>query len=122
MSRTIVAKLPPSDPSLQPLIKATFPEYRGRKPVTLIAATEVAFTNLYWDGGSRSTYAVVTLDGFRPFTLPQDNPPQFGGSRDTPRHALPPGVAVIENPTICGKQGALRISVHPDSLAPLLPR
>lgn len=115
------------DPSVSAIIAAAFPNYKGKKPVSVYSAETVELSGTYWDGGSRSTYAAVAMQDppvSRP--LPRYNPPQFGGPIETPAIALQitPGklsLAIVEHSIFCGKEMGLRIYVHPQALARLLP-
>ena len=47
---------------VEPLLRATFPEYRGRK-IKVRPSENVTLSNLNWDSGCRSQYRTCTLAG-----------------------------------------------------------
>jgi hypothetical protein len=106
------------------IIRATFPDYRGRK-VKLCAAESVTIhmADLNWSGGSRYQYRGATLSGQSTGSLdkhnataPWDKPV---GSFDVP---IPAGACVVEHVMFCGKDLGLRIYVNPVDLARYLPK
>ena len=95
------------------ILKATFPEYSGRK-ITVIPTERVFFYGLNWDSGSRSQYRAATLggeatgemDGYNALA-PWNNPAEGGSA------AIPEGMCVVEHTIFCGKDAGLRIHVNP---------
>lgn len=102
-------------PSLKALINVALP-YRKTKAFVTLADT-VTLSGTYWDGGSRSTYTAVNIATLRVATAKQYNPPQFGGPTMAPKVELPPGVAIVEHGTFCGKPSTARVYVRPQDLA-----
>lgn len=103
------------------LIRATFPNYTGRK-VEIRPSATVGLHDLNWSGGSRSQYRACTLDG------------QPAGSADKFNHVAPwenvaegktldiaLGHCVVEHCIFMGKDHGLRIYARPEDMAPLLP-
>lgn len=110
------------DPFVDAVIRAAFPDYRGRT-VRLHVADRVELVGTFWDGGSRSRYALVSLtDPPRMAPLPQYDPPQFGGPRRAPMVELDdPRKAVVEHAIFCGKDAGITIHARADALTPYLP-
>lgn len=110
-----------SDATVDAICRAAFPNYRGRT-VQLRQAESFTLSGTYWDGGTRSSYAAVTLsDVPRAKSLPHFNPPQFGGPRTDPVVELDPRSAIVEHVIFCGKDLGLRIYARPEALTPMLP-
>ena len=85
-----------------------------RKHKAIVAFGSYVFcNNTYWDGGSRSTYVVVNVDGNTISALPQYAPPQFGGPSDPPRVDVKPGYPVIEMGTTYGETKTAVITINP---------
>jgi len=104
-----------------PMVRATFPAYRGKK-FQVVAAESVTLQDLNWSGGSRSSYRACTLSGQAlggtdRFALmaPWLNPAEG--------QTLPivPGACVVQHILFCGEDHGLRLYVHPQDMAPLLP-
>lgn len=99
----------------RPIVKATFPDYRGRK-FSLEFTDRVCFYNVNWSGGSKNEYRLVNIDG-RVGSLigvnaaPWDNPVE-GQTMD-----LMPDVLVVKHVYFCGKDLGITIYAH-YSLAP----
>jgi len=110
-----------TEEQVRPVVRATFPDYRGKK-FQVVAAESVTLHDLNWSGGSRSSYRACTLTGAPlggadkyQMMAPWDNPAE--------RQTLPilPGACVVEHCIFCGQDMGLRIYVHPADMAPLLP-
>lgn len=99
------------------IIKASFPEYKGRK-IQLELTDKVTFSDTNWGGGSRNRYAAIAHDG-RTDRLdfsgiaPWRNPIE-GRTID-----LPPGVLIVEHTIFCGKDCGLRLYLNPASAGTL---
>lgn len=107
-------------PELQAVVRAAFPSYRKHKVIISVTAS-VELTGTFWDGGSRSSYVAVELATKRSKGAPQYAPPQFGGPRVAPCVELPPGVAIVECGTFCGKPATAHLYLHPDNATKFLP-
>lgn len=123
-------------PEVKAIVSAAFPDYRKR--VAYVAAFGGRMNiNSFWDGGSRSEYAIVDLASFRRKALPTATHPYF----DIAVHglanqesqaiesdqagncylkALPEGFAIVQAGTFCGKSATAFIYVNPANLAKLL--
>lgn len=55
-------------------------------------------------------------------SLPQYNPPQFGGPVETPTFPLENNVAIVEHSIFQGKDIGLTIHVHPSNVTKLMPQ
>lgn len=102
------------------IIKATFPEYKGNT-VKLVSRIPTNLSS-YWDGGSRSYYALYDLAESRVFHV-ADNHPAFnrGAPSELNPAELPPNVVVVEHCIFCGKDMGICIYARPEMLTPLLP-
>lgn len=59
-----------SDPSVDKIIKASFPEFTG-KSIEAIITDEVQFYGTQWSGGYRREYVVLSLETFRRVDIPE---------------------------------------------------
>jgi hypothetical protein len=104
-----------------PMIRATFPSYKGKK-FQVVAAESVTLHDLNWSGGSRCQYRACTLAG-----APLGNADKFNAmapwENPAEGQSLPiaPGACVVQHTLFCGSDLGLRIYVHPSDMAPLLP-
>ncbi len=107
------------DPMVDRIVRAAFPSYAGR--TVRIQASDTVNCASYWDGGSRDYFVAVDLA-----TLRASDPAPAQSAYDRPVRGLssvtiPAGAAIVEHSIFCGKDVGIRIHVHPDSLAGLLP-
>lgn len=99
----------------RPIVRATFPDYRGRK-FSLEFTDSVSFYNVAWSGGSKNEYRLVNVGGQIGHLVginaaPWDNPVE-GQDMD-----LTPDVLVVKRVFFCGKDLGITIYAHP-SLGP----
>lgn len=103
------------------ILRATFPEYKGRK-FFVIPKQEVTVYNLSYDGGTRSRYRSATLEGEKLGNLDKYNTPyglpSIGEGQTT---AIPQGTALVEHTIFQGQDAGLRIYIHPNDMPKLLP-
>lgn len=90
--------------------------YKKRK--AFVHCVNTLFTNTYWDGGSRSTYAIVNLRTGQVSPYAQYAPPQFGGN--APTIELDNDTAVIETGIFCGKPATASVFVNAENFNKLL--
>lgn len=97
--------------------------YSGRKFKAVVTSEPVTLSDTYWDGGTRSTYALINLStGARlPASGKALSPPQFGGAVEPIRVNIPSGFALVKHSIFCGKDTGLTIYVRPENAAHLLP-
>lgn len=95
--------------------------YDGRK-IKIRVTDSVSLMGTYWDGGSRSTYSGLNLASMESVSLPQFNPPQFGGPSSPPEVPLIENLAIVEHSIFCGKDTGLTIYISAQNAAPLLPK
>lgn len=110
---TLVLK---DEPLLKALIQAADPSYKRLKAFVRVTDT-VELQGTYWDGGTRSTYTAVNIQTRVSSAAEQYAPPQFGGPRQAPVVALPPGAVIVETGFFCGKVALATVSVHPQDAA-----
>lgn len=112
-------KVDRKDPTIAAIARAVGYN-RGRK-FRLRPATHVTLSGTYWDGGSRSKWWFFDLATSRLVSVPQWDPPQFGGPRAAPSGDLPPGIVAVEWAIFCGKDVGLTIYARPEDMARALP-
>ena len=118
---SILNAVPVARRDVEAIIRATFPEYRGRK-IKVYATEKVSVHDLNWSGGSRSQYRACTLDGRTLGNLDRYNA-MHPWSNPAEGATLPTmtGACVVCHTIFCGKDVGLRIAVHPSDLPKLLP-
>jgi hypothetical protein len=95
-------------PKIKDLLKKALPNYRKRGAF-LSVCESVAISGTYWSGGSRDSYIKADLSGRVLESLPQYNPPQFGGPKEDPRVYLDDFHVVISCGIFCGKTATVHI-------------
>lgn len=120
-----VIEVPPTDPSVEPLIRAAFGDTRSRRNVK-VSVRESYHVHDFWDGGSRDECRFVELSTLRVIAAEQ-----ITALRDQPWNvyrlpngdvAMVSGVAVVEHVIFCGKDLGYRVYLHADNMAPMLAR
>lgn len=113
-----------SEPALVDLARACFPEYTGRTFRVEVATT--LHLRDYWSGGTRYYCRFVDLVTGR--TVAADDLPRAAMQQQGNPYglsmgevALKPGVAAVEEIHFCGKNLGLRVTLHPENAAKLLP-
>lgn len=127
-----------SAPEVKAVMLTAFPGYR-KQTVTLSVFNGGVTLNSYWDGGTRSEFAVVELATLKRKSLPTATHPYFDVAarglaqvenqditidrvgKITLKH-LPEGFALVEAGTFCGKAATGHIHLHPANMAKLLPQ
>jgi len=108
------------DDGIRPIVRAAFPDYNGTK-ARIRAFTGPRCVNSYWDGGSRSYFALVRLADGQSLGLPTSHP-YFNRQPDgSPMGALelrelPPGIVLVEHSIFCGRDTGITVHVRPDNL------
>lgn len=106
-------------PEVIALAKRAYPDYAGRTFRIAVATTINVRSS--WEGGSRSWFKFIRLDGTPDtVTVPAQSAfdPQIPGANAIP---LVPGLACAEHTIFCGKDMGIRIHVHPENAPRLLP-
>ena len=94
-----------------PIVKATFPEYNGRK-FRLEFTESVTFYDTNWSGGTRNQYKAVKRDG----TIGvQHIPAPWVNMVEGKKFELSPDVLVVEHSHFCGQDMGIRIYAHPSN-------
>ena len=91
------------------IVKATFPQYTGRK-FKIEFTDKITFYDTNWGGGSRNYYAAVSSDGktiHLHVPAPWVNPVE-GATLPMPEDAL-----IVEHSIFCGQDMGIRIYAHP---------
>jgi hypothetical protein len=112
-------KVSRTDPVIRRIIERTYPNYRGRK-VALCPQTYPLNCASYWDGGSRSYFVFLGING-NTVAAPAQSAfdPHVAGLDNV---TLPPNVVCVEHVYFCGKDCGLRIHYNPATpVAPALP-
>lgn len=105
---------------VETLVKATFPEYRGRK-FKVVAAEKVGLYDLNWSGGTRNQYRACTVTGHstggsdRYNAMAPWNNPAEGAMLP-----VPIGCVVVRHGMFCGKDLGLTVYVNPADMPRLL--
>ena len=100
------------------ILKATFPEYRGRTFRIEFTPT-VSFYNTNWSGGTRNIYVAVWSDGR---TAKFNAPAPWVNVIEGQTIDMPQNVLIVEHTIFCGKDLGITIYAHPVHLPKWLPR
>ena len=112
--------IPVKRADVEPLVRATFPEYRGRK-IRVQPRERVTFSSLNWEGGSRSQYRACTLTGQWTGSAAKYNAQApWANQAEGKSVDIPPGACIVEHVMFCGKDLGLRIYVRPEDMPRLL--
>jgi hypothetical protein len=124
-------------PELKRVILAAFPSYKKHR--TFLSAFNGGVNiNTYWDGGSRSEFAIVDLNTWQRKALPTATHPYFDVARkgiagqedsviavsavgNVTLKVLPEGFALVEAGTFCGKAATAHVYLNAANMAKLLP-
>jgi hypothetical protein len=102
------------------IVKATFPEYKGRK-FGLRPVETVMFTDLNYSGGTRNKYRACTTSGESiesKFNL--NAMPPWANPFEGKRVELPAGAVVVEHSMFCGQDCGLTVYVNPADMPKML--
>lgn len=102
---------------IKPLLKATFPEYRGRTFYATFT-THITIHDTNWGGGTRSTWKAIRMDGGKVSALPSYSP--WNNPTEGAQIELEPGIVIIEHCIFCGKDLGIRFYAHPSMETHLL--
>lgn len=108
-------------PEVRKIALAAFPGYSGRKFVLMPDTGAARHLHTYWDGGSKSDYALLELATLRKVQIHDPSPSPgapYGGVAAFP--GLRPGFVLVEHRISCGKDMGITIHVLPLNLTPLL--
>jgi len=108
-----------NDADVKHIALTAYPDYTGHKFQVVVSST--VNVQSYWDGGSRSFFKFVRLDGS---TDTLTVPPQSAYDRPIINGdvvPLVPGLACVEHVIFCGRDLGIRIHVHADNAPKLLP-
>lgn len=115
MQRIKVSK---AQKGIKEIIKACYPEWKGRK-VAVQVATTYAMSN-FWDGGSRNYVKAYDLAASKVAEAAPTTANPFRGQA----HAtveIPDGVAMVEHSISCGVDCGITIYVNPANMPSMLP-
>lgn len=107
-------------PDVIALARRAYPEYSGRKYRVRINEHPINVRSC-WDGGSRSYYRFIKLDGTtETIEVPAQSAfdAQIPGAEAVP---LQPGLACVEHRIFCGKDMGIQIHIHPANAPKYLP-
>jgi hypothetical protein len=106
-----------SDPTVDALIRATFPEYKGQHVIAEIRDT-VRFSGTMWDEGCRRSYAIVKLDGLQTYDIPTA-PFMERSNLHENEYKVPPGYVVVVH--VQSRWEHIEIVSPPANITRLLP-
>ena len=123
-------------PEVKRLVLAAFPSYRKLR-ASISVFTGSVNVNSYWDGGSRSEFAIVDLATMQRKSLPTRTHPYFDVAARGMTNAeneivkvdhvgnvelkvLPEGFALVEAGTFCGKPATAHIYLNPANMTKYL--
>jgi hypothetical protein len=109
----IINRKDPKFAALLEIVRAVDRSYK-KHAVILNHYPTVELTGTYWDGGSRESYALVSLAAGRPSCIkryPQYAPPQFGGPSKPVKVEIEGGFAMVTTGTFCGKTATASLTM-----------
>lgn len=109
-----------ADEFIRKLVKATFPDYTGRRFKLHVSDAPINCASC-WDGGSRSFFRFVNLDTL---SVSEEVPSKsaFGHKiAGIDCLLIPPGFVCLEHSMFMGRDNGITIHVPPESAAPMLP-
>jgi hypothetical protein len=107
------------DGSLQNIVKACYPDYKGKKIRISNYAGKMNLSS-YWDGGSRTYYVFYHLDSGKTAVV-HSNHPFFEANQPSVLDKLPERVLLVAHIFFCGKDLGIEIHANTSDMAPLLP-
>jgi len=107
-----------NSPEVQEIAKLAFPDYTGKKFKVSAFSGPMDLTS-YWDGGSRSYYAIVNLSTNKVKSVPENGSMQTRKSFRITK--LPPNFAVVENSIFMGKDSGITIHINTENISKMLP-
>ena len=106
------------DKTVEKIINATFPDYKGRQ---IKISTNIPLQlDSYWGNGSKKAYAFYELATGK-VLLVEENHPHFETDKPHMLGKLPEGVVLVNHDIFCGEDRGITIFAEESSLVPLLP-
>jgi hypothetical protein len=102
----------PKDEKVNRVIRAAFPDYNGNKCRVEFTESSVNMSS-YWDGGTRSYFAIVRLSDCQVMSIPQQSA-YDKQLRGVDSFDIPAGFVVVEHIIFCGKDMGLKIHARAD--------
>ena len=99
------------------ILKATFPEYRGRTFKVEFAPT-ITFHDTNWGGGTKNTYVAIATDGR---TARLNVPAPWLNTVEGKTMELPLNILIVKHTVFCGKDLGITIYAHPAHMPKWLP-
>lgn len=93
-----------SDPTVNEIIKAAFPDYKGKK-IAAQVTDKVTFHGTMWDEGNKNDYVFLRLVDFSQVEIPTE-PYAIGSELHERQHLIPDGFIVV-----CHHQNGTRESI-----------
>ncbi len=106
------------DKEVARIVRHCYPQYKGRK-ISLVSATSYHMSD-YWDGGSRDYVRAYHIESGAIKDPAQHAHNPYGRSAHSTVE-IPEGIAMVEHTIFQGKDMGIRIHVHPNNFAKLLP-
>ena len=104
---------PNDNEQVKKVCTAAFPKYKGKKCKIEYRKGTINLRS-YWDGGSRSYYAIVRLSDNKIGNVPTCHPVYDRQIKDVDNFTIPSGFCIVENRIFCGRDMGLIIHVNED--------
>lgn len=117
-----VHKTSMKDPAAKAIVKASFPDYRGRNIKYVVTDQPQSFTT-WWDGNTKDDLTAVRLSTMEVAELPPSDPFDERGATMAIYHkglAPIPDIAIVCQSIFCGKVSGISIYLHPDNAPRML--
>ena len=105
-------------PEIRDIAAKAFPGYSGRRFKVDTFGGPMNLSS-YWDGGSKTDYAIVNMKTGRSKQIPQNG--GMGSGKPFRISKLPEGFAVVAHSTFRGQDMGITIYVNPENISKMLP-
>ena len=112
-------KVSKTDKTIKAILKASFPDYKGRK-VSIETGYIPQQLDSYWFEGSRDYYAFVQLDENFKCLQVHSNHPLFEKNQPRELNGLPKGIVLVQHTYFCGKDAGITIYANKEDVTPLI--
>jgi len=108
------------DPTVSTIVRKCYPNYNGRKPVTIEESNSFIPRN-YWDGGTKYDYVAYHLISGE--TIPINNLCSNPFKQEAHTEvSIPENVCVVSHGWFCGKETGIIIMINSANMNKLLPQ
>jgi hypothetical protein len=116
----MMTKVQRPDPSFKALVKAAFPNYKGRTFYFDVVSPDCELClDSYWDSGYRDYHCFISLDDHRHMQLPQNGTMFDGKLAGGIKSRIPDNFALVTH-TYSGTKQSIKVTVNSNNATALL--